>query len=337
MATSEHVQKLYDVCKQAVTTPISNLVRNPDWGKINFDAAERDLERLFWLYSLLLELPVELIPDSDIGNLTNAAISGEKFIGQIRQFSIEGNQNPSATRDTLVGQIKDAADEFTRAANNWIPFLAYQKGDVQRNITLLSGAVTEADALLLDAKKDVTKKQEEIDEIIRAAKEAAATVGVAHFTENFAQEATDADTQASTWLKWTAGFAVATVGVSFIFAFIPVPDDASQGRLVQLFSSKFVILALLITATIWCGRLYKGSKHLAAMNKHRANALKTFQAFVRATNEEQIRDAVLLETTRSIFAITPTGYLDGADGGAEGPLKVMEVIRGASRFSEGNK
>jgi hypothetical protein len=39
---------------------------------------------------------------------------------------------------------------------------------------------------------------------------------------------------------------------------------------------------------------------------------------------------VLLETTRSIFALTNTGYLDGSDGTNDGAVKILEVIKSAA-------
>lgn len=36
---------------------------------------------------------------------------------------------------------------------------------------------------------------------------------------------------------------------------------------------------------------------------------------------------ILMETTRPIFTLTPTGYLDGSEGAADGGTKVIEVVK----------
>lgn len=334
MATEQTVKVLKDLCGKAIATPIESLVRNPDWGKINFDAATADLTRIFWTLSLLNELPIEVVPDDPVNQMINAARTCENIIKGIRTFTIEGNQNPSETRNSLVSQVKTSADALTSVTATWIPFLAYQRGDVQRNIESLSGAVTAAKRLLDDAQGAVTSKKDEIDDIVRAAREASASAGVAHFAADFSDEATVLEGQATTWLWWTAGLAVFTVIVSVAMAFVDLPDPVANGKLLQYFSSKFVTLAIFITATVWCGRLYKAAKHQAATNKHRANALKTFQAFIKAGSDDQTRDAVLLETTKSIFAPGITGYLDGKDGGADGTLKVMEFVKSAAKLGD---
>jgi len=90
------------------------------------------------------------------------------------------------------------------------------------------------------------------------------------------------------------------------------------------------VLLVLLTATVWCGRIYKALKHQITVNRHRANSLKTFQAFVKAASDDATRNAVLLETTRSIFTNSPSGYLEGSDSASDTNTKVLEIVKGAS-------
>jgi hypothetical protein len=67
---------------------------------------------------------------------------------------------------------------------------------------------------------------------------------------------------------------------------------------------------------------------LIEVNEHRVNALKTFGAFVEASKgDEAIRNAVLLETTRSILAIQPNGYLEAGSESGEAVSRVIEVVK----------
>ncbi len=156
-------------------------------------------------------------------------------------------------------------------------------------------------------------------------------MGVATFTSDFNAAAKEMEDAAGKWLWWTAGVGLVTVALAFSFPLLfPIPNNASNIYAAQLFTSKLVTLGALFTATIWCGRMYKAAKHQAAINGHRANALKTFQALVRASSDDPTRDAVLLETTRSIFALGNTGYLDGAEGSGEGAVKILEIVKSAA-------
>ena len=60
--------------------------------------------------------------------------------------------------------------------------------------------------------------------------------------------------------------------------------------------------------------------------------MQTLQAFTKAAPDDQTKAAVLLETTRSIYAIAPYGYLDGTDAPAGGDqIKVFELIKSVGK------
>ena len=100
-----------------------------------------------------------------------------------------------------------------------------------------------------------------------------------------------------------------------------------QGQLFQKLGTKLVILLLLVSATAWCGRIYKALKHLATIYHHRALSIQTLQAFSAAASDEHTKNAVLLEATRAVFGNMPTGYVEGSS--AETDLKIIEVFRRA--------
>ena len=50
-------------------------------------------------------------------------------------------------------------------------------------------------------------------------------------------------------------------------------------------------------------------RHQVSTNRHRALRLQTFRVFVEATEDENVKDAVLLSATQAIFASTLTGLL----------------------------
>lgn len=111
---------------------------------------------------------------------------------------------------------------------------------------------------------------------------------------------------------------------------LPLPHDSGNAGFAQFFTSKIVLLGVLIMATVWCGRIYKAIKHQAAINANRVNALKSFQAFVNARADEATKNAVLLETTRLIFALGTSDYLDQSDGVIDSGTKVMEIFKSAA-------
>jgi hypothetical protein len=310
-----------------ISTPIENLVSNPDWGKINFETARNDLELIFDLSNHLKLLPIKILPDSIAANFVGAITRVGQTIQKIRDFNIETTGTP-ALRDQLVGEIKSHAEAFLTTTQGWIPFLAYQKGDIQKNVKELTNAVTTANQLLDSAKLQIEDKNNEIAKIVTATREASASAGVGVFTQDFQQHATTLQIEANTWLSYTTKCAIGTLVAAFLSIFIPIDKDATSAQIFQYISSKVIVLLVLLTATVWCGRVYKALMHQITVNRHRANALKTFQAFIQATDDDPTRNAVLLETTRSIFANSPSGYLDSADAASDTTgSRVFEIFK----------
>ncbi len=329
MATEALTKQFRELINDCTQSSIDELLINPDWGKITFEGCRPELERTYSMLNQFKLLPLDLLPDGPTQQIVDTLPSIKQTLDQILAFTIESG-SPTGTRDQLVNQIKSQADQFFAAAHLYIPYLAYQKGDVQRNINELTRSVEEAGQLVDGTKKDIESKRGEIGNIIVAAREAAASVGVAHFTADFNAEAGAQDLSAEKWLKTTAGLAAVTILAALLMLFVPVKPDATAPQVIQLFTSKAVILGLLFTATIWCGRLYKAARHQGAINKHRANALRTFQAFTKAASDDSARNAVLMETTKSIFTITPSGYLEN-ELAPESGLKIVEVVKHATQ------
>ena len=337
MASEQLIQAFNELATECTEKSADELLVNRDWGTINFEGCRPELQRTFDMLNELKILPIALMPEPSLQQIISHATPVRDTIKQIKAFSIEGQGNPAGAKDGLVTQLKQQADAFFTVAHAFIPYLAYRKGDVQKNINELTKSVTGANKLLEDTKGEIAEKKTAIDGIITAARDASASVGVAHFTADFGNEASENRAQGKQWLVATAIAAGVTVFVSVGMMFVPVAKDASNPQVIQLFTSKVVLLALLFTATIWCGRLYKATKHLETLNRHRSNSLKTFQAFVKAASDDASRNAVLMETTRSIFTIAPSGYLDSSDVSSDSGVKIIEVVKSASQAAAAAK
>ena len=90
--------------------------------------------------------------------------------------------------------------------------------------------------------------------------------------------------------------------------------------------SQIAILNYLIT----CGKNYRAQAHNYIINKNKQNALSTFETFVKATNNEEIRNAVLLQTTKAIFSNPKSGYLK-EDGSDDEPTQIIEIVKDMSK------
>lgn len=324
MATQKSAEGLRTEIGKALAFRERKLESRSEWGSITFEKAAPDLKRVFELLAHLSVLPLEYLTDSAVSQIQSEATQVAELFGRVDKFNIE-ESTPTQTRDNLVGEIHTRADQMYTIASPWIPFLAYQKGDVAKNIEALTTSVSQAQTLIENAKSTIEARQSEIEGIITQAREASAAAGAAVFTQDFKNEATSLDTQAQNWLYGTAVGAFLTLAFAITVWLFPIPGD-DPTSVVQRFGGKLAALVVLFTATLWCGRTYKALKHLSTVNRHRALSLQTFQAFSHAASDDATKDAVLMEATRAIFGSTSTGYLDSKSG-TESDLKIVEVAK----------
>ena len=244
--------------------------------------------------------------------------------------------------------LNQAVDAFINYSNQWIIYLAYMKEGDAETINKLYKAITEAtetvssandllsrkkksldereEKVFSKAQSDINTKIEEINTIITKVRDDAAIKAAAVFTKEFSDEASKASKAAWAWLGVTSGLMALTFFVAYLLwqNAESVPDLT---EFVQTFGSKMAMLAVLFTATIWSGRNYRAMMHQKIVNKHRALGLETFQAFSSATNDPQIKDAVLLETTRAIFSASSTGYLEAKEAASDQEIRVLDMAR----------
>ena len=312
MAQQEQVEQLRAICGECTAVPVDNLIRNQNWGELSFEELRSELETAFSLCEDLQRLPITVLPEDIVIEATSRAQTLKDAIGEIRGFNIKEG-NPGERKESISSSVSAAYNEFFKQVQHWIAYLAYSHGDWRASMDEISGNVKQSNDVLNEAKEEIERKQHEIDEVVTATKEAAAEAGVAVFTGDFQKEAKKLQISAYGWLISTGVLAGITLWVARYFFFessLAAENTFNWASIINQTTTKLIILGTLITATIWCGKIYRALKHQVTINKHRANALKTFQAFAKAASNDTVRDAVLLETTRSIFDPRPSGYLD---------------------------
>jgi hypothetical protein len=62
------------------------------------------------------------------------------------------------------------------------------------------------------------------------------------------------------------------------------------------------------------------------LNRHRQNALDTFETFVTATADNQNKDAVLLQATQTIFSAQNSGFIN-QDSESPNLSPLLELIK----------
>ena len=325
MLSKERVRELKETLEPLSKFAGKQLVKRPDqWGTINFEQANDDIEAVISIATDLLNLPLEMLTENSAQNLSNQIPPVLQVLKDIDQFAIDTGDNPGNRRDALCNQLHASAEALQDVAYRFMPYLAYRHGDIAENREKVETIARQAEDILEETKAEVESRKKAIEEIVRQAREASASAGVATFTADFGNEADKLQKRSKIWLLCAAGLGIITIGAATLFYFWPeVSSNAGGWETLRNVGSKAAIIAVLFTSAVWCSRIYRALVHQATVNKHRAMSMKTFQAFVEATETSEVRDAVLLAATNAAFGNVPTGLVEQSY--SDGPVNVTEV------------
>ena len=276
MASQDIVQQLEEQLETINQYKNVALIRRPNWGEITFEKAEQDIELALSIAADLSSIPLSYLTNQAAREITRHIPNVLTWLTQIDTFNLQGAA--SQNRDRIATSLQIAVTGLHTAASPWIPYLAYRRGDSSENIRQIEEAVTNARALVGDAESYAAAKRTEIDEIVEAAREASASAGVATFTSEFDEEAKALAGSSSGWLWAVVALAAATVAWAVLSFYWPsIPEDANSWITLRHVVAKVSVIAVLFTATVWCGRIYRALRHQRSINRHRALSLKTFR------------------------------------------------------------
>jgi len=325
MAHGQQLEQLQKGIDDLLAYDRDDLRNRGEWGTFDFEDAEHDLQRIFSIAGHLKPLPLQHLPDDTTKTIQQQVTAVMATLKSMDDFSVEMD-NAKGSRVALVAQVHTVAEQFYKIVTPWIPFLAYQKGDVAKNIASLTKSVKDGEKLVEEAKKRLLERDAEMKGIIEKAREASAAAGAAVFTQDFLTSAETLKKSARWWLLTTALLGLITAATALIFWWVADPN-LGDAALIQQTGSKLFFFAVLLTSTLWCGRNYKALMHQSTLDRHRSLALQTFQAFSAAASDDQTKNAVLLEATHSIFATSSTGYLDGKSTPQDPATKIVAIVK----------
>ena len=330
MASAELVQQLEEQLEAINQYKDADLISRRDWGTITFETAAQDIEVARSIAGDLSTMPLTYLTDQAAQDIIDRIPDVSSYLQQIDEFTLEGNAEQN--RDSIAAYLKEAVAGLHTAASQWIPYLAYKRGDFSANIKQIEAAVTETKHHLEEAETYAATRRQEIDKIVNLAREASASAGVATFTSEFDSEAKTLAQSSRWWLRAVGVLALLTITSAIGSFFWPaLPEDANSWATLRHVVSKVSVIAILFTGTVWCGRIYRALRHQRSINRHRALSLKTFQAFVQATDDPATRDAVLMAATKSIFANVPTGFVEERAANQDASVSVLEIGKSAGK------
>lgn len=295
--------------------------------KLSFEQAMPNIERVVMFYRKLIDCNLTELPHATMNQISRAGKATIDILGRIGIFDPEKAQNPFPERSQLIDQILNRwEDDYSTVA----PVLAYatkSSADFQRLEREARGTLSE----LGESKKQFKQETDEIlgdmqsalGEVQDAAKEA----GVAQHATHFNDEANLSQKIALCWLiaGVAFGLGVATYVVFHVEPALSGLAAPTAMQLIQAAIPRLLIVFVLTFGMIWSAKNFTSSAHNYVVNRHRRNALASFQTFVEGASKPDVKDAVLLQATHAIFTPQDSGF---AKGDLPNPAsQIVEVFR----------
>ena len=92
MTTAEQVKKLQDLFGKITEHDIGDLIYDKNWGSINFESANADLERLYALCNHFKVLPLEQLPSDIADQIFTEATPISQTVNNMAPLQIRATQ-----------------------------------------------------------------------------------------------------------------------------------------------------------------------------------------------------------------------------------------------------
>ncbi len=297
----QHIQK-FDATK---------LSRVADLGKeLSFEEISESANLIIGLFNYIDTETVKKLPDDALRSISQYAEDTKNLFAQILNFRAS-DHNAMEIRRKIINKIEKLHSGILVAFGPFISYSLRQSGKLSQ----LSEASNNADALLQSIKDKSDETLKDIEAVAENIKTVAAEQGVSQQAHYFKMESEYHQKHAKKWLIATAIFAVVLALYSCVSLFIHkiswinIGDGDLSGYVaVNLITGKILIFAVIAYMLFLSAKNFLSHKHNAVVNKHRQNALQTFQTLADAANNESSRDIVLNYASACIFAPQDTGY-----------------------------
>jgi hypothetical protein len=324
-------KQLRDMLSQIGAIDAESLGRVDDLGKqLSFQSGIEYFRRILKLFQDLSEVNLDDVSHQVLAQLLQQAQNALTLFADIRSFSPAKLPNPTQQRNALITRARDGYDEYYRILAPISGYLIRMGTDFK---ALEQKAREHFDKMLKESaasQDNLNLTVLEAQAVLEKIKTAAAEAGVAQHSIHFQEEAARHRQGGRVWL-------IATIALGILGAFyswwsfhyhLPAsaPGQGDWWPHLTYFTSRLLILSVVFFGMAWAAKNFKSHKHNEVVNRHRQNALRTFETFVKATEgDKETKDAVLLQATKCIFDAQSSGYL-GSESEQMPSSTIVEIL-----------
>jgi|WetSurSiteA1Bulk_404760.scaffolds.fasta_scaffold00008_5 hypothetical protein len=330
MATQETLEITQSNLNRIQQFDVKTLSRETELGlQMSFKDAVAPASELINIYKRIPLTVLEDFTDTQLNSINQQALADFNTFSSIIDFDAT-EDNAANRRNNIITGLRNRRDELFNTLWQYIAYCVARNTDTsileieaRATIQSIKDQSEQLTAQLNTAKTDA-------DSALAAIRAVAAEQGVSQQASYFKQEAEAQEVLADKWLRHTYWFALAVGSFAIFSLFLHKIDfikPESNAEIIQLMSSKFLIFAVLGYLLLMAARNYTTHKHNAIVNKHRQNALLTYQALVTASINEGTEDIVLAHAASCIFSPQETGFSNSKGGDLpSGSKSVLELM-----------
>ncbi len=318
MINDELVNKLNSIDAESL--------KRKDLGPLNFEEVDSTLKLFleflnFFIKNLSIFRQIFSQRESELESFLQNFLN---FSNQISSFDVNSG-DPAGQRRNLISQINSQWQNFFNSFNSHYFFILIQEGSFNKIREELNNTDQsfkkiyqeakntneEVAKILNEAKTQGEETKNKINEIIEEARKFSTKDVVVKYSEIFGEQAQYHQEKTTFWWKCLAGSIVGEIvlAVILIVIYYHYFNNVGTTLSVSVAITKLFILSAGFLFIAQCVKNLNAHNHLAVINKHRANALASFKAFINSTDDPQIKDALIIQVAQSIFDPSISGYL----------------------------
>lgn len=310
---------------------------------LSFESVYTDLEIVYKLLNEILASPRDALVSLSshyVKQLQNYVLLSSEMDRKILDFGTRAkDENIREEHTTLLKEIHQFSDGVKNSLLQVAAYLSSRtveqlKDEFENTVTnaeekfnkAISGETERLQEINEEAQQKEEERQKTFNKLERDVEDLIRKKSISSYEKIFADQAEEHRMGARIWLIVTS---LLTLGFSLIFWWF-IKDLAPAGSqlvvILQNLVAKGFFLSLIYLLLNRSIKNYTAEKHLQTVNRHRQNALATFEEFEKAAGKNQeTRDAVLLACTDAIFDANQSGYLSTKTSRSESAAPIQMV------------
>jgi len=283
-------------------------------------------EKLFWFFDRIgaLQAHTDHIanewPDTMVRDYCQRLDQIIELLTKIKAYDPTKIATPGPEKDNIITRAEQLYTEYYRF--------------FQSDLLPAEKQISTTEDTIKKILKEVSGKQKEIDEVyekaqttLKAIQGVAASSPVEKFSGIFNQESRKNSKAAKIWMGLFVSVILITIGIAwwlFNNFYSEITNITNTSGAVQLLVAKLVFISIAFYFLHRISRNYSAQKHLESVNKHRESSLTVFKAFVESTNDDKIKDVILIQASKAIFDNVDTGYISQGSDTSSPEIKFIE-------------